>query len=420
MNTLPDSEHELVCLAVDGELTASERPAFQALIAKSLVAKELYVVLCEQRDRLRQFAVCRAPKSFAESVMVRVRQLPSHTHTTPAKPKADLHRRTVFLSLATAASFFLLIGSASFYIAQNRNSEAAFALQILALPSGDKSASPPVETSILVADRDNDMDPVEFEPIDVAPSVAIVEKPATTPVAKIAPANPGTLLGSPLVDSFKPFDSLRVQLPMLIPFSDIQRDDAKESLRNQLVSASGTRIDLFAKDTAKAAELLIAFGKSHSISTITETIAGERMKRKMPSTWILYTDMLTATEVSNWLSSASTTTPQLATRLHVVSGQQQERKDLRELLGIDLAAAKKPEAATPNQSLAAGTIDQVASNLQKATKPEKSAILLTYLPPLVRAQPSLSKDVKQYQELRKDRQPGTVSVMIVIRPTNID
>ncbi len=420
MKTLSDSEHELICLAVDGELTAAERPAFQTLISKSPLANELYTVLCEQRDRMRQFAVCRAPKSLAESVMARVRQLPAHTHTTPAKPKADSHRRTVWLSLATAASFFLLIGSASFYIAQNRNNEATFAQQILALPSGDKSATPPIETSILVADRGSDMDPVEFEPIDVATSVAIVEKPATAPVVKTAPANAGTLLGSPLVDSFKPFDSLRVQLPMLLPFSDIPRDDAKESLRNQLTLAPNTRIDLFSKDTAKAAELLILSGKSQSISTITETIAGERMKRKMPSTWIIYTDMLTATEVSNWLSSAATTTPQLATRLHVVSGQQQERKDLRELLGIDLTAAKKLEATTPNQSLAAGTLDQVANSLQKAMKPEKSAILLTYLPPIVRAQPSLSKDVKQYHELRKDRQSGTVSVMIVIRPTNGD
>ena len=420
MKTLTDSERELVCLAVDGELTAAEQPAFQALIAKSRTANELYVELCEQRDRLRQFAVCQAPKSLAESVMVRIRQLPAHTHTTPAVPKADSHRRTVWLSLATAASFFLLVGSASFYIAQNRNSEAAFAQQILALPSGDKSATPPVETSILVADRGNDMDPIEFEPIDVAPSVAIVERPATTPTAKIAPANAGTVFGSPLVDSFRPIDSVRVQLPMLLPFRDIQRDDAKESLRNQLALTSGTRIDLFAKDTAKAAELLIVAGKSQSISTITETIAGERMKRKMPSTWILYTDMLTAIEVSDWLASAATTTPQLATRLHVVSGQQQERKDLRELLGIDLTAAKKPEATIPNQSLATGTLDQVTNSLQKATKAEKSAILLTYLPPIVRAQPSLSKDVKQYHELRKDRQPGTVSVMIVIRPTNAD
>ncbi len=420
MKTLSDLENELVCLAVDGELTAAEQPAFQTLIAKSPVANELYIVLCKHRDRMRQFKVCRAPKSFAESVMVRVRQLPAQTHTTPDKPKADSHRRTVWLSLATAASFFLLVGSASFYIAQSRNSEAAFAQQILALPSGDTSATPPVETSILVADRGNDMDPIEFEPIDIAPSVAIVERPVATPVAKAVPANAGTVLGSPLVDSFKPSDSLRVQLPMLLPFRDIQRDDAKQSLRNQLALAPNTRIDLFAKDTAKAAEWLILSGKSQSISTITETIAGERMKRKMPSTWIFYTDMLTASEVSNWLSSAATTTPQLATRLHVVSGQQQERKDLRELLGIDLTAAKKPEAPTPNQSLAAGTLDQVASNLLKATKPEKSAILLTYLPPIVRAQPSLSKDVKQYHELRKDRQPGTVSVMIVIRPTNGD
>jgi hypothetical protein len=100
-----------------------------------------------------------------------------------------------------------------------------------------------------------------------------------------------------------------------------------------------------------------------------------------------------------------------------------DQKTLAALLGIDLKLlnlkSKPAERLDPQKPLSDSTADKLAKALEKqpGTKPSDGMMLaLSYNP--VRPKPELSKEVREFLAARKDRRPGTIAVMLVIR--NID
>jgi hypothetical protein len=415
---LSEADKLLITAAVDGELTPDEGRAFEFLVATSKPAAALYDALAEDRDRLAGLPKVSAPATLYPSIFAQLQALPSVEPTRPRQPA-----RRSWLPVATAASFLLAVASGTYWFASTgdgRNPRPTAAKQVQQLPKEGAKIAPPVKptaTPNAVATEEPLVSPIPDPP--VSPAV-VAKTDRTEPKPEAVPTPGANVMAAPVGSEVKAFDRVDVKLPLLMPFVDLSREESQTALRAHLNREPATRIDLFAKDSARAAEALVAAGKGANVNVIVDTIAGERMKRKMPSTWVVYTDALTADEAAKWLAAAATkqaaeTSPdgQVFGPVHVLPTGQQEQKDTLAMLNVDLAAvAKKPKDAA-NGHVAAKTLDQVAAAIQK-TDPPKAAILLTYQP-AVRLHPSLSKDVKHFHEARGNRGPNTVPVFIVIR-----
>jgi hypothetical protein len=155
------------------------------------------------------------------------------------------------------------------------------------------------------------------------------------------------------------------------------------------------------------------------VPLLVDRIAAERLRRKMVSNWLIYSESLAANEIVAWLSQvARNDTGNVGLQLHVVAAAQPEHKLLAEVLGIDLGWKKKPGAPRvgreASQPLATETLSQVTNSLTKQ-EPSRSAIFVTHLPASVRAIPALSHDIRQFHELRRTAKPGQPSVLLFIR-----
>ncbi|QEL18424.1 hypothetical protein [Limnoglobus roseus] len=414
-------EKQLITAAVDGELSPEQGQAFRELLARSQTAATLYAALLADRERLRSLARPAAPQDLWASIQAHIPQ------AIPRAPKPAHPFRRALVPAGMAASFLLAVGAGAHWLASSQQPQRLAKNQLQQLPKDDLRLTPPDRLTPPMGDEQPDTEsPEATQPVGPPmPPAVVVTNDAPPKTADSSPGpKPADLLTAPSFGSdVKAFDRVAVKLPLLSPFADFANSDSQNALRERLGLNAATRVDLFAKDSARAVELLTQAGKSVNLNLIVETIAGERMKRKMPSTWIVYTDALTPAEITKWLGAAAEAeaAPSPSGNVfgisHVLAATAHEQKETQQLLGIDLGLTKKLQDPPANAHISSKTLEQVTSAIQKGD-PAKPAILLTYLPPLVRVHPALSKDVKQFHELRKDRKPGTVPVMIVVRPSN--
>lgn len=415
---LSEADTHLIAAAVDGELTAEQDRAFRALLAASVEAARLYNSLKDDRNRLAALPRRKAPKQLHANVLARIQPA-----TPSERRRLTRTRRGLFRPIATAASLLLAVGAGAYWLATDPQPHNFTTKQIQQLPKDGLALTPRPDKPISFKPDEDEGPTVEPETPMPPPTAVVKQNPPSKETSPELGTNPQDIHAAPTFGSdVKAFARVDVKLPLLLTFADLAHEDSQASLRERLARDPATRIDLFAKDTAKAVEALTQSGNAVKLHVIIETIAAERMKRKMPSTWVLFTDALTAAEATKWLAATADTeakaespSAKVFVAAHVLSAGALEQKEAQLLAAFDLGLGKKP--TEPNAHISAKTIDQVTSAMQKndAAKP---AILLTYLPPLARVHPALSKDIKQYHELKKDRKPGAVPVMIVIRQSN--
>jgi hypothetical protein len=148
------------------------------------------------------------------------------------------------------------------------------------------------------------------------------------------------------------------------------------------------------------------------VAVAVEATAQDRLRKKLPTALVVYTDALTPDEVGKLLTAlakrdqADKSGPVFATA-HLVPAQAAEQRDLRDLLGLDLGLGKrKPGTPKPNS---AGPVEE----MDRAAKP---AIMLTYMPAAFRVSPTASKEVRAFLDRRQERKPSAVPLFVVIRP----
>jgi hypothetical protein len=420
---LGEYETQLIAAAVDGELSAEESRALTMLLSRSPAAVELHIALLRDRDRLAALPRNAAPASLVAAIADAIANSPR----TELVRKPDSLRRPRWVPAALAASVLVAVASGTYWIVAESAAPRLVKRQIQQLPKDGSRLVPPV-----VANRAAEPEQVEsnvatainsaVEPktADQISSVATNDEKSTNakPVEPIL--DPERILAAPVGSDVKAFDRVDLKLPLLVPLADFANDDAQAALKLDLTRNPATRIDAFVKDSAKAAEALVASAKKLNLNLQIETVAGERLKRRMPSVWWIYTEALTPDEIAKWMGETAAAEAALASpsertfgNIHAIPAGVQDQKDSLALAGVDLGLGKKP--AAPSAHISSKTIDQVAGTLQKG-ETTKPGILLTYLPPLVRVHPQLSKDIKQFNELRVGRRPDTVPLVIVVRP----
>jgi hypothetical protein len=420
---IPDDQLRLLTAAVDGELTPTEDRRLRVLLGESDAARKVFARLRADRERLRNLAPVAPPAGLRQRVLDRLHEVTPAPVTTPAPaPSARPTRRPSWVPVAVAASLFLAVASGSFWYITRPDQ-----------PNGNAAA--PLTAN---ADRaTTDVLPRDSAPLPSIPRA--VEPPPETHVAEVAtpPVSPGGRDELPPprpvakdVNAFPPlpaigFDLVRVRVPFLASVSDLDREDVRQKLIEELGRDPAYRIDLFAKDSARGVELFQAAAKASGVTVFADAVSQERVKRRQAIGYVVYVECLSAKELRDLLAKLSAADGKHPQRvfdaLHATGAVPADQRELKEVLGTDPGLWKRPASsastAAEPKPISAGTGDQLTRTLTGPKPGEKPAFLTTFTPAAVRTHPAMSKELKEYLARRGERGASAVPVLIVIRPS---
>jgi hypothetical protein len=394
---LSEADKLLITAGVCGCLSRVEKTALRILLEESPAAKALYKT---------------APDSIWPNVMARVASGP--IIVPPIVP----NRQGVagWLPFAVAASLLVGVTALSykmFLVPANRNEVA------------DKSSKPIVE----------------LQPNRISPPLAANETTAPAPVF-VGPPKPDTVVAmAPLPSELAPkpriigrqapftaavpdptvFTTIDARLPVLFPIADAADAEVIRKVKAEFAAGNAIRIDLFAKDTLKAADQFAAAVRAGHTTLAVDGITQMYLKRKLRLAWAVYTESLAAPDalaVLNKLAAddAKPGATPVWVAAHLTATSTADGREAKDLFGLDPAAWKKAKTSVkPAEPLTAGTIDQLTAALGKSTP---AAVMTTFLPTNLRIPPNLSPQIKQYFEEKPAKKDGAVPLLVVIRPTS--
>jgi hypothetical protein len=424
---IPDDQLHLLTAAVDGELTPEEDRRLRRVLVRSAAARVLFAQLQADRDRLRKLPQATPPADLRDRVMAKIADVPPPVPTEPVvRPAAAPFQRTrrSWVPVAVAASLLLVITTASF----------GFFVRLADRPARIGGHGPTAHGSVAPALPPDDRQPsapAEVEPGANAvartnvPSVSPSPGPGLTPprpdfVGPPLPGNNPNPLAAPPRPAIPPYQMVEVRVPFLAPMIDLEREDVRQQFADELGRDPAFRIDVFAPDTVRAAEAFQHAGKGSGLVLFTDAMAQDRIRRKFPGPFVIYTEALTPAELRDLFGKLAHDDAKHGAfdSVHATPLQAADQQELRGVLGYDPAIGKRtnPAPAVPNPAdppikpISTGTGDQVVKALNKP--PEKSAVLLSLSP---RANPMSSKELAEFRARRGERRPNVVPVMIVIR-----
>ncbi|CAN5284085.1 hypothetical protein BH11PLA2_BH11PLA2_10190 [soil metagenome] len=408
---LTPNDKELIAKSLDGPLPATEQGRVRQLLDHSAEARTLRAKLKQDRDRLRQLTARKAPQTLLPQVMARVVET-SPFATIPGSTLRPKVRRSPWVTATVAASVLALVSLGTYYSVKYDAAHTQRRDHAQALPKIEDHETAIDDKPVLVSRIAGFEEPQLQVPNET--NVAKGPEQAPTPRTVEVPP-PAPVYASPLVIMPK-LDSVLVKLPMIAAVNDLARDDVRKRLVTELQSQSVMRVDLFATDAAKGVEAFQNAAIAAGLHLTVEAVAHDRLRKKLPGAWLVFTESLTAADATDLfvkLAPAADASPsaKVFDSLHVVAASATDRKELKDLLGVDLTPIKKEAAA---KSVTANTIDQLTNSLSKS-KSDRSGIVVTYLPPNLRAAFGTSKEIKSWTEHRGEKKPGAVSLLVVIR-----
>lgn len=423
---LTETQYELLTSAVDGVLPPAQEAALRTLVAESAEAKETFRQLIRNQRRIKAMVRRKAPADLAANVLARLPvSVTVPAAAFPARRAAGRFEPQLgWMPYFAAASLFFTITAGSFWAnAVFGESPTASAQQkSLPRPVVDREGREAVTVAVAL-DRRPELLPEPRVPTrpnhnDIAELPTPVLEPAPTPRPR-----PFDVIGSGLMTEPKPHDPVHVRLPFLGSVSELDRTDVQTRLGQEVSRDSAFRLDLFAKDTTRATEMLVALGKAAGLNIHQDGWADDRLRRKPQTTWVLYTESLSADELGKLLSDLAVADrvpekPAVFGSFHIFPATHAEQRDLRDVLGVDPGLWKRPGkggAAVPTKSVTNGTVGEVIGTLTKGPKPGQQAIVLPLAPAAARV-PASSAKVKAFLDQRGDRKAGAVPVLIVVKP----
>lgn len=423
----------LIASAVDGSLADKEQLEFRTLLAESTEAHSLYTALLRDRTRLQALPRETAPENLFEAIMS---ALPAaHPETVPATPRRARRDRSsirALVSLGLAASVFVAFTGLSYQFFLNKPAGAPdVASGHLPEPEqppttpGEVDPPGPIEPD-LVAQVPSEVQAPSIQELPIAPAPREV---AQAPDAIMPESLPGKVLTSPVGPDDSSFQSVQVRLPLLVNFQEIAQDLGKDRVASSLNREALSRIDLFTSDLPSTLEALQKSARGAQIELQVDAVAQERIKARLPPTWVVYTDALTADQAASWLSQMAQQLShdkqgvEIAGSLHFLSVSPADLKESRELLGADHAWLKHQRAgADPSPPTTKPITLDTASEIEEklnlgsaAATPLKSALLLTYHPREARVNALISKEIKAFHDRILEHKATGHPLMITIR-----
>ena len=413
---LTDFNRRLLTAAIDGELTPAEDAAFRRLMTESAPARVYYQQLVTHSYRLKGMPRVSAPSGLHRAVLARVA---SAAPASAARPS----RVALWLPVAVAASAMLVVSTGALWIVGH----IANAPEVARRTPRPSTPGPVVPDSPPTPDAEKsgtpDAAPAPLTPHRAPEELASREPREPRPPAPEVPAGPPDLIGAALLNAPPPLERVEIRLPFLAAATDLDRPDVLARLADEFGHDAAYRLDLFTPDAHRGADAFLAAAKQVGLTVAVDAVAHERMKRKLPTAWAVYTDALTPDDIGT-LAAALAPHGRAPDKpafgaVHLFPARDAERRELRELLGTEPASFKRAKPAPqPGKPIAAGTADQIAAALAKSkTGDNKPGVLLTLLPAAGRANPQASREVREFLSRRDDRKPGAVALLVVIRPT---
>ncbi|MGL6097914.1 MAG: hypothetical protein ACRC7O_19195 [Fimbriiglobus sp.] len=412
---LTSDDYRLITAAVDGVLTPTQEPALRGLLAASEEAAAVYRQLRTDSARLARLRKVSAPPELHAAVMARVRPV---TVPTPARRV----RVPAWASYAVSAAVLVAVGVGLLVTAATRpvqESPSVAVARAHSLPQPTRGPDGRDVPTVVARAADRTVTEVEA-PKRPNPAAVASNTPKPTDALPAPRPNVPDILGSAVPPDLKPFESVEVRLPLLLTVAELDGPDAQARFAAELAREPAFRLDLFARDTIRAADVFQAAAKSVGLTVMVEATAQERLKRKLPTAWAVYTEALTADDVAK-LASALAVHDRAADAgvfgtAHLIPARTAEQRDVKDLFGVDLGLGKRPTPGpVVGKPLSAGTVEQVTAML-KGKAPDKPALLLVHLPTASRAAPGASKEVREFLARREGRKPNAVPLLVVIRP----
>ena len=413
---MTDDLLRLLTAAVDGELTPAEQWRVHGMLVESVEARTTLARLQSDSIRVRNLAKAKPPENLAARVMAK---LPK---AEPVREPIRRERSRSWTTIAIAASMFLAIGAGIFWFitrsgdGKNPGHQTAQGQPNLAdvLPRDNGPLSMPPAAPL----------PPASNLAQVGPPVPIEVPNRYDEIPAPRPKGTDVLVAPPLLP-IPPLDRWIVRVPLLVAVADLEREDAKQKLAEELGRDPAYRVDLFVKDASRGAELFQAVAKNSGINLFADAGALDRMKKKQAGSYLVYTESLTAAEIRDLFAKISADDAKNPQRnfdsLHVSAALPSDQKDLKEVLGTDPGLWKRSTATgaipTDPKPIGSGTGDQITKALTSpaAKSGEKNAVLLSFTPAALRTNPAVSKELKEFLARRGERKASAVPVLIVIR-----
>jgi hypothetical protein len=449
---MTDELLQLMTAAVDGELSATDAQRLRKLLDSSAEARAVFAKLKSDSKRLRGLPRVEPPTDLHTRVMARVATATPPPNTAPArKPEPARQPATVpfahprtksprrWVPIAVAASLLLVVSASSFWyftrdrgatVARNPNrpppatrsgaGDPDWAKWLPADGAGAGTPAPSPRDANNTARRDTP--PVLPQDVPAPGSVAIAPEPRV-----VSP----DLIGSRIGLDIPPIEHIDARVPFLRPLTDLDREDVRKQLTDELGRDPAFRIDLFARDPARGVDCLLTAAKAAGATVHADANTMTLLRKRLVTSVVIYTDSFTAAELTDLFVRLSREEAKISPRvfdvLHAIPVAKSDATELREILGTDpglfkrtIPAPERGEKGIENgKSISAGTADQIVKTITAGQgKPgEKSAVLMTWSS-TGRTPPAASAELKTFLAKRGARVPNAVPVIIVIRPGN--
>ncbi len=433
---LPAHTQELLTAAVDGELTHAERRMVDILLRDSAEARAFHARLLEDAEKLRNAPPVVPADDLASGIMAIINERGMRPTPLPTRRRNTAWNSSQFLpwfSVATAALVLIAVSIFSylfFAVNQPNQSDPAKASAVnppnsqpKAEPNKPKRDEPKFEEPRFAEMAPN---PREVEPRFVAKVEPRID-PEMLPNPRLL--GPMDLLASPEPPEPQRFKVVPISLSLLLPLRDLDQPYPRKQLRDELMKDEIFRLDLFCRDSTRAADLLQLALKARGQQVLVEAVAQDRLKKRLKTEYVFFTETLTGEEIALLLETLGVN-DRKAEEKKAGDGQfdkflltpfiAQDALELSKLLGVrpnNLKLPKSKVVLDPGKSLESNTASQIASTLPKggASRNERMTLVLAGEPAV---RPETSKEIKSFLDKRSDRKPGTITLMLVLRPLN--
>jgi hypothetical protein len=390
--------------------------------------------MLDDARRLREMPRARLSEDFTGQVLAAIG---SNAVSIPSQvAKTAQQYLPMWANLAAAAAVMLAV-SVGTYLVVALNDQQHQTQKVAERPATNSSEKTLSQPNITQPQPDVTVQHTtkpEPEAIEKAPYpreevVASVPMSEPTESPEIPSQSALTAPFSPRLNLFK---AEMPKLPPILGVRELNQSMQRSVFRDVVQAEDACHIDLFCKDANRGFERVQMALRACGKRTIVEALAQQRLQAHLKTSFVFFTESMTPDEIARLFDLLAVEENKSEARqmekVVVTALSPSSQKTLATLLGIDPKQlnlkTKSTAAPDPQKPISDATADKVARALAEKEKAagaparnvDNLAIALSYNP--VRPTPGLSKEVREFINQHKERRPGTVALMLVIR--NLD
>jgi hypothetical protein len=281
---MKDPAHQhLIAADVSGDLSEDERSFVDRIYAGDPGLARLRDQLRADARLLRSLPMAELGVDLSPAVAAAVQAQPIiRLHSMPARPAGHRWVGWSILGIgAVAAGLLLVVRPDSDVPVRRPNPEVARQANRITRPA----EMPPAPPEPVPAETTSNVTP---------PAEAIRPEPPREPPP------PGQVFTSRPVPVPQPVEVVKPRTSLPLTSRDLVSDGGAR-LVSELKSAQDHRIDLFADQPAVASDLLVRVLRDRGVKVNSDFATGELLRKKIPTSYAIYTESLTAAETSQAL-----------------------------------------------------------------------------------------------------------------------